>query len=61
MVKGEINGTFIGVANGIVEGSVNVNLLGGTAREEYENNESTAMENVDEGPLETENDTKEGC
>lgn len=31
MVKGEINGTFIGMANGIVEGSVNVNLIAGTA------------------------------
>lgn len=34
MVRGEINGTFIGIANGIVEGSVNVNLIGGTAKEE---------------------------
>lgn len=31
MVRGEINGTFIGIANGIVEGSVNVNLISGSA------------------------------
>lgn len=36
MVKGEINGTFIGMANGIVEGTVNVNLLTGTAGEDLE-------------------------
>lgn len=36
MVRGEINGTFIGVANGIVEGSVNVNLIAGTAKNEAE-------------------------
>lgn len=31
MVRGEINGTFIGMANGIVEGSVNVSLVTGNA------------------------------
>lgn len=36
MVKGEINGTFIGVANGVVEGTVNVNLLTGTAGEDVD-------------------------
>lgn len=34
MIRGEINGTFIGIANGIVEGSVNVSLLAGNAQNE---------------------------
>lgn len=34
MVRGEINGTFIGMANGIVDGTVNVTLISGSAEDE---------------------------
>ena len=59
VIKGEINGTFIGVANGFVDGTVNVNLISGNSSAKEDVDKLIAEEEGKEAPPPNEDDDTE--